>query len=147
MVGIGVIGYGYWGPNLVRNFLDVPRASVVGVCDARPERLLEAHRRHPGLLVTPHHRDLLRHPDVAAVAIATPVSTHYPLAMEALRAGKHVLVEKPLAASSDQADRLAQAACAAGRVLLVDHTFLYTGAVRKIRELVDRGELGDLYYY
>src|SRR5262249_37386475 len=136
MIGVGVIGYGYWGPNLVRNFQEVDGARVVAVCDLHSERLRQAQRRYPGLPATTDHRDLLARADVDAVAIATPVATHFPLALAALRAGKHVLVEKPLAASPDQACRLIDEAQRAGRVLLVDHTFLYTGAVRKIRELI-----------
>jgi predicted dehydrogenase len=147
MIGIGVVGYGYWGPNLVRNFQEVNGARVVGVCDLRPERLDEVRRRYPGALATDSARELIGHPDVDAVAIATPVSTHYPLALAALRAGKHVLVEKPLASSAEQASRLIDEADRRKRVLLVDHTFLYTGAVRKIRELIEQGELGEIYYY
>jgi predicted dehydrogenase len=103
--------------------------------------------RHPGVRVTEAFRELLEAPDVDAVAIATPVSTHFELALQALEAGKHVLVEKPMAASSEQVLQLIEAAEAADRTLMVDHTFVYTGAVRKIRQLVDDGSLGDLYYY
>lgn len=147
MLGIGIIGYGYWGPNLVRNFQEAKGARVVSVCDLHPDRQGEVKRRSPSVHVTSDFQELLKRPDIDAVAIATPVSSHFPLALAALRAGKHVLVEKPLAASVDQASRLIDQAERSNRVLLVDHTFLYTGAVRKIRELVDDGELGDLYYY
>lgn len=147
MVRIGVVGYGYWGPNVVRNFAETPGAQVVAVSDRRGERLQLALARHPGVKVSEDHRELVDDPGIDAVAIATPVSTHFEIAMRALRAGKHVLVEKPIAASADEAQRLVEAADAAGRTLMVDHTFVYTGAVRKIRELVDDGSLGDLYYY
>jgi predicted dehydrogenase len=147
MVRIGVIGYGYWGPNIVRNFSETQGAQVVCVSDRRVDRLKLAQARHPSVKVTEAHRQLIEDPDVDAVAIATPVSTHFELAMAALKAGKHVLVEKPMAGSAEQAARLVEAADAAGRVLMVDHTFVYTGAVRKIRQLVDDGSLGDLYYY
>ncbi len=147
MIGIGVIGYGYWGPNLVRNFTDAPGSRVVTVSDLRPERVRAAQQRYPALNAVRDHREVLDDPMVNAVAIATPVSTHYDLTIEALRAGKHVLVEKPLAATVEQAQRMIDEAQRLERVLMVDHTFIYTGAVRKIRELVDAGRLGPLYYY
>jgi predicted dehydrogenase len=147
MIRIGVIGYGYWGPNLVRNFFETPGAQVVAVSDLRPERLRLAQARHPTIRVTESHRDLIEDPAIDAVVIATPVSTHHDLALAALQAGKHVLVEKPLASSSEQVRRLLDAAERARRVLMVDHTFVYTAAVRKVREYVDDGEIGDVYYY
>ena len=147
MIQVGVIGYGYWGPNLVRNFAEVTGSRVVAVCDLRSERLAQARTRYPAIETTTDYRDLLANPGVDAIAIATPVSTHFELAMQALQAGKHVLVEKPLTATSEQAVRLIEEADRRNRVLMVDHTFVYTGAVRKIRELVASNELGDLYYY
>ena len=147
MIGIGVIGYGYWGPNLVRNFAECPDAAVRVVCDQRPERLALAARRYPGVKTTSSPSDLCADPTVDAVVIATPVDRHFDLALEALRAGKHVLVEKPMAASSDLAARLIDEAASRRLVLMVDHTFVYTGAVRKMRELTQAGELGDIYYY
>ena len=147
MIGVGVIGYGYWGPNLVRNFAEAPGARLVGVSDVRAERLDHARRRYPGAIATENYSELLSSPDIQAIAIATPVSTHFSIAMEALRAGKHVLVEKPLAASSDEASRLIDEAARRNLVLMVDHTFVYTGAVRKIREMITTGALGDIYYY
>jgi predicted dehydrogenase len=147
MIGIGVIGYGYWGPNLVRNFAEAPGARLVSVCDARAGRLVEARRRYPFVQTTERYQELLTDPSVDAVAIATPVSTHFALAIEALRSDKHVLVEKPLASTSEQATQLIDEAARRNRVLMVDHTFVYTGAVRKIRELVTQGALGDIYYY
>jgi predicted dehydrogenase len=147
MIGIGVVGYGYWGPNLVRNFAEVPGCRVVTVCDLRPERLALVRARYPGVETTTNFQDLGSNPNVDAIAIATPVSTHFDLAWWALQAGKHVLVEKPLTATSGQALRLIDEANRRSLVLMVDHTFIYTGAVRKIKELVDEGHLGELYYY
>lgn len=147
MIGVGVIGYGYWGPNLVRNFADRPDARVTVVADRRPERLEEVQRRYPTVRVTAEASDLIADPAVDAVVIATPVALHFDLATAALRAGKHVLVEKPIASTSDEASRLIDEAARRRLVLMVDHTFVYTGAVQKMRELVRTGELGDLYYY
>lgn len=147
MIGIGVIGYGYWGPNLVRNFAEAPGASLAGISDMRSERLDQARRRYPTALLTQHASELLANSSVDAIAIATPVSTHFDLAMAALKSDKHVLVEKPLASTSEQALRLIDEAEKRKRVLMVDHTFVYTGAVRKIHEMIAGGSLGDIYYY
>jgi len=147
MIGIGVVGYGYWGPNLVRNFADLPGVRVVAVSDLSRERLALVEARYPTIRTTTEYRDVLDDPAVDAIVIATPVRTHFALAMHALQRGKHVLVEKPLAASVEEGERLVEEAARLGRVLMVDHTFLYTGAVRKIKELLDRHELGQLYYY
>ena len=147
MIRIGVIGYGYWGPNLVRNFSDLTDARVAVVCDRRPDRLAQVERRYPGTRVTTDPYDLIADPLVDAVVIATPVTFHFALANSALRAGKHVLVEKPIASTSEEASRLIDEAARRRLVLMVDHTFVYTGAVQKIRALVDGGELGDIYYY
>lgn len=147
MIGIGVIGYGYWGPNLVRNFMEAPYSTVVGVADLRQERLAEAQSRYPSIKFTKNPVDLFADPAINAIAIATPVTSHFELAMQALKAGKHVLVEKPLALSSDRAERLIEEAARRKLVLMVDHTFVYTGAVRKIREMVEGGALGNIYYY
>ncbi|TMF08235.1 MAG: Gfo/Idh/MocA family oxidoreductase, partial [Chloroflexi bacterium] len=146
-VRVGVIGYGYWGPNLVRNFGETPGAQVWSVSDTRPELLSQAHARYPAISVTTDSHALIADPAIDAVVIMTPVSTHFDLALEALQAGKHVLVAKPIATSSEQATRLIDEAQARGLVLMVDHTFIYTGAVRRIKELVDSGSLGRLYYY
>ena len=146
-IGIGVVGYGYWGPNLVRNFADIDRCRVAAVCDLDEARLAHASRRYPGISATTDARALIANPAVDAVVIAAPVSAHFDLARAALEAGKHVLVEKPLTSTAEQAERLIEIAAARSRVLMVDHTFVYTGAVRKIRELVAKGELGDIYYY
>jgi predicted dehydrogenase len=147
MIGIGVIGYGYWGPNLVRNFADLPGARVVAVSDLRAERLAQLCGRYPEITRTTDYRDVLANPAVDAVVIATPVGTHFTLAMQALQCGKHVLVEKPLAASVEEGERLVEEAARRDLILMVDHTFLYTGAVRKIKELMDDRQLGRLYYY
>ena len=147
MIRVGVIGYGYWGPNLVRNFAETPGSQVAAVSDLRPDRLEIAKRRFPGISVTTSHRELLSDTSIDVVAISTPVSTHFDLAMQALRAGKHVLVEKPLTATSEDAIRLIEESERQKRILMVDHTFAYTSAVRKIRELVSNGEIGKVYYY
>jgi predicted dehydrogenase len=147
MIGIGIVGYGYWGPNLLRNFADVDGCRVVGVSDLSSKRLAAARSRHPGIETFTDCFELIRDPRVDAIAIATPVSSHFELAMAALRAGKHVLVEKPMTATSEEAQCLVDEAARRRLVLAVDHTFVYTSAVRKMRELVDSGELGDIYYY
>ena len=147
MIGIGVIGYGYWGPNLVRNFVEVPDASVVSVSDLNPKRLELVRSRYPSVETTTDLSELLTDSRIDAIAIATPVSTHFELALRALRAGKHVLVEKPMATTSEQVLRLVEEATRRNLVLMVDHTFVYTGAVRKIKELVTSHHLGDIYYY
>jgi predicted dehydrogenase len=147
MIGVGVVGYGYWGPNLVRNFAEASETRVVGVSDLRPHRLALAQHRYPAIQITEDYQTLLANPDVDAVAISTPVSTHYPLAIQALQAGKHVLVEKPLASSSAQAESLIEEADRRKLVLMVDHSFVYTGAIRKIGEIIRSGSVGDLLYY
>ena len=147
MIRVGVVGYGYWGPNLVRNFSDVAGCEVASVCDLSPERRALAARRHPSIVTTADPEDLIRDPNVDAVIIATPVSSHFELGMRALAAGKHVWVEKPLALNVSQASRLVEQADRTGRTLLVDHTFAYTPAVRKIRDLVASDALGQIYYY
>ena len=147
MIYIGVIGYGYWGPNLVRNFVESPDTQVIAVADMKSDRLQLAARRYPGIETAHDYRELLKNPKIDAVAISTPVSTHFHLAMEALQAGKHVLVEKPMTADSDQAMRLIDEAARRNLVLMVDHTFVYTGAVRKMRDLINTSALGEIYYY
>src|SRR5437660_6050630 len=134
-------------PTRVRNLGETPGAQVWSVRDTRPELLSQAHARYPAISVTTDSHALIADPAIDAVVIMTPVSTHFDLALEALQAGKHVLVAKPIATSSEQATRLIDEAQARGLVLMVDHTFIYTGAVRRIKELVDSGTLGRLYYY
>lgn len=147
MLNLGVIGYGYWGPNLVRNFMEIPGARVAMVSDLDAQRLARVTARYPTVQTTRDAGELIRNPAVDAVVVATPVSTHAELALRALRAGKHVLVEKPMAASSADARRMIAAAARHQRVLMVDHTFVYTGAVRRMRELIASRALGEIYYY
>jgi predicted dehydrogenase len=146
MIHIAVIGYGYWGPNLVRNFASVEGASVAVVCDLSPQRLGESKLRYPYLETTTEFCTVLDNPAIDAVAIATPVRTHYEFARKALEHGKHVLVEKPIAASVAEAECLLDLAAKRDLRLMVNHTFIYTGAVRKMKEIVASGTLGDLYY-
>jgi predicted dehydrogenase len=144
---VGVIGCGYWGPNLIRNFVENEASRLAWVCDTDERRLAEMARRYPLARATPNYRQLLADPDLDAVVIVTPAATHYPFAREALAAGKHVLIEKPLTKCAREAEELIRLADERGRTLMVDHTFVYTGAVRKIKEIVAGGELGDLLYF
>jgi predicted dehydrogenase len=141
----GVIGCGYWGPKLARNFHDMPEAELSWVADFRPDRLAHMQELYPDIQATHDYRDILAS-DVDAVVIATPVSTHHPLAMEALRAGKHVLIEKPLAATAAQAVEIAETADYLGLAAMVGHTFQYNPAVNLVRDLIAAGELGRVYY-
>jgi predicted dehydrogenase len=143
---LGVIGYGYWGPNLVRNFATNPRTKVLAIAEPQASRRQVAAINHPQLPSVEDAAALIANPEIDAVAIATPIHTHHALAKAALAAGKHVLVEKPLTASVAEAEELVLLAQRAGRVLMVDHTFVYTSAVRKIRDLVASGELGRVLY-
>jgi len=147
MIKVGVIGYGYWGPNLVRNFADNTATAIAGVADTRADRVALAQRRYPGIQAATDYRELLANPGIDAIAISTPVSSHYTLALAALQAGKHVLIEKPLTTNSEDGQRLIDEAERRRLVLMVDHTFVYTPAVRKIQELVASGSLGDIYYF
>jgi predicted dehydrogenase len=147
MIRIGVIGYGYWGPNIVRNLQGLDLAQITAICDRSPGARERALRAYPcGEVISDAH-EILSSPNIDAVAIITPVWTHFELAKEALENGKHVFVEKPFASSSNQAEQLIELAEKKNLRIMVDHTFLFTGAVRKIRQLIDQGELGDLYYY
>jgi predicted dehydrogenase len=146
-IQVGVIGCGYWGPNLVRNFAGIEGFDLKVVADLRQERLELVRRRYPAVQTTTNTWEVLAAPEIDAVAIATPVSTHFELAREALLQGKHVLLEKPMSAMAVEARELVHLARAAGLTLLVDHTFIYTGAVRKIREIIDSGELGEVLYF
>ena len=147
VLNIGVIGYGYWGPNLVRNFSELTDARVHTVADLNPKALETVARRYPATKVTSDAMAMIRDPEIDAVAIATPVSTHFSLAMAALRAGKHVWLEKPMTETSLQARALIDEAQKRGLTLHVDHTFVYTGPVKKMREMVQKGELGKTLYY
>jgi predicted dehydrogenase len=143
---IGVVGYGYWGPNLVRNFHELEGVNVKWVADMRPERRALAQRRYPGLQATESADDIFADPEVDAVVVATPVRSHYALAKAALERGKHVLLEKPMTPTAAEGEELIELADRSGLVLMVDHTFIYTGAVRKMKELIDSGDLGELLY-
>jgi len=145
-VGVGIIGCGYWGPNLVRNFARQDQGSVVAVCDAQLERAERAGAGTGAELITTDSSRLIARPDVDLVVVATPSRTHYRLAREAIAAGKHVLIMKPMTTRVDEAEELVTLAQANGVLLAVDHTFVYTGAVRKMRSMVESGELGDIYY-
>jgi predicted dehydrogenase len=147
MINVGVIGFGYWGPNLVRNFASSDRTKVVAVCDLDPKRLAVVARSYPGARTTTDVNEIFAAADIDAVAIATPVHFHYELALAALQAGKHVLVEKPVTDNAPHARRLIEEAARRKLVLMVDHTFIYTPAVQKMRDLVQSGELGEIYYY
>lgn len=147
MIGLGVVGCGYWGANLMRNLVTHDEATVVGICDLSRQRLDDILSRHPKVRPYLHYRDLIADPEVDAVVVATPAGTHFPVAMESLKAGKHVLVAKPLATSSEEARRLDEVASKRRLTLMVGHTFVYSGAVRRIRQILAAGELGDLLYY
>ena len=141
-----VVGLGYWGPNLVRVLHEIPEAAPVAVCDLSEARLAKIGTRYPALELTQNYDDLLDDPDVEAVAIATSVSTHYPLALAALDAGKHVFIEKPMAGSSAEAEHLTTVAAENELTLMPGHTFLYSPPVNIVRELIRSGELGDIYF-
>ncbi len=147
MIRVGVIGFGYWGPHIVRNFNIADKSEVVIVCDQRAEALRRVLQTYPHLTTTNNSVDVLTSPEVDVVAVVTPVWTHFELAKAALNNGKHVFVEKPFTFSSAQAEELVNLAERKRRLIMVDHTFLFTGAVKKIRQLVSDGTLGNLYYY
>ena len=146
-VRVGVIGYGYWGPNIVRNFAALDNCQMVAVCDKNPAALKRASKGYPGVHVTSDFSDVLRSPDIDAIAVVTPVWTHFELAKAALENGKHVFVEKPFTSNARQAEQLIELAERKNLRIMVDHTFLFSGAVRKVRDLVDQGALGPLYYF
>jgi predicted dehydrogenase len=145
-VRVGVVGFGYWGPNLVRNFAESPLFDVAYLCDLRSDALKSIAERYPEIKCTTRFEDVLRDGDVDAVAIATPVATHYALAMSALAAGKHVFVEKPLATSSEQVLELTRQAETNDLVLMPGHTFVYSPPVTAIKRIIDSGELGEIYF-
>jgi predicted dehydrogenase len=147
LVRVGVIGYGYWGPNIVRNIAGIDQCQLTAICDTNPSALKRAGRIYPGVPLTADISAVLNSPDIDAVAVVTPVWTHYDLAKAALENGKHVFVEKPFTSTSAQAEALIELAARKNLQIMVDHTFLFGGAVRKIRELVDDGTLGPLYYF
>lgn len=147
MLRMGVIGYGYWGPNIVRNFTTADGSTVSMVCDMNPQNLKKVKKTYPQINVTDDIDALIKNKEVDAVAIATPVFTHHALAKKALEAGKSVFLEKPFTYKVSEAENLVELAAKKKLKLMVDHTFLYTGAVRKIRQLIDDGTLGNLYYF
>src|SRR5271156_661750 len=147
MIRFGVIGYGYWGPNIVRNFHGQDGSHVVAVCDKNPKSLQRVQQAYPDIRTTDECKDLLTATDIDAIAIVTPVWTHFDLAKAALENGKHVFVEKPFTSTVAQAEELIELAERKKLKIMVDHTFLFTGAVKRMKELIDDGTLGDLYYY
>jgi predicted dehydrogenase len=147
MIGIGVVGYGYWGPNLARCANDADETFLAAIADTSMDALAKAHKRYPQVQGFQNWRDLISNPVVDAVAIATPVHSHFEIALAALKAGKHVLVEKPMTKTSWEAAILIEEAARRDLTLMVDHTFVYTPAVRKIHDLIEQGIVGDLYYY
>jgi predicted dehydrogenase len=143
---IAVIGYGYWGPNLVRNFCSLPGVSIRAVCDKSQDRLAHLGKLYPDIERTTDFSGILQNPSIDMVVLATPVSTHHPIAMKCLEKGKHVFVEKPLAKSSSECREMIRLADEKSLTLMVGHTFIYTQTVRKIKEIVDSGEIGEVMY-
>lgn len=146
-VNFGVIGYGYWGPNVVRNLASLEGSQVLQIAEMSPAAQARARKAYPGVQVTADSSELIRSPDIDAVAVITPVWTHYDLAKAALENGKHVFVEKPFTSNTAQGEELIAIAQKKNLRIMVDHTFLFTGAVRKISQLLREGALGRLYYY
>ena len=147
MINIGVVGCGYWGPNIVRNFNAVNDAKVISVCDKNSKVLRNIQNTYPSIQTTSDFNEIITCPGIDAVAIVTPVFTHFELAKKALQNGKHIFVEKPFTATVAQAEKLIELADKKNLKIMVDHTFLFTGAVSKIKEIVDNGDLGNLYYF
>jgi predicted dehydrogenase len=145
-INVAVVGYGYWGPNIVRNVMERPELGFWGLCELSPDRASKFSARYPGVRISDSFEAMLADPTLDAVSIATPPKTHYPLAKQALEAGKHVLVEKPLATNSADAIELVELAERRGLVIMPGHTFLYSPAVNKVRSLIDSGELGEVYF-
>jgi predicted dehydrogenase len=146
-MNFGVIGYGYWGPNVARNLASLDGAHLTAIAEMSPSARQRAQKAFPGLHVTADACEVIKSPNVDAIAVITPVWTHYELAKAALEAGKHVFVEKPFTSTTQQAEELIELAARKNLKIMVDHTFLFTGAVRKIRQLVNDGTLGKLFYY
>ena len=147
VIRVGVIGYGYWGPNIVRNFHGQEHSRVVRICDKSPESVRRVQQSYPEMDVTGDIDEVVKATDIDVVAIVTPVHTHFDLAKTALENGKHVFVEKPFTCTSAQAEILIELAERKNLKIMVDHTFLFTGVVKRMRQLIDDGVLGDLYYY
>ncbi|PWB39050.1 MAG: oxidoreductase [Parcubacteria group bacterium] len=146
-VNIALVGVGYWGPNLLRNFFQLDSVSVLAVCDLKQENLDKMKKFYPAVNFTKNYEDLINNPEIEAIVIATPVHSHFALASKALENNKHVLLEKPMTSTAQEAQRLIDLAKAKNKILMVDHTFLYTGAIKKIKEMIVNNELGDLYYF
>jgi len=142
-----VIGYGYWGPNIVRNLMSVEGSQVMAIAEINPQARLRAQKAYPDVKVVADASEVITSPDIDAIAVISPVWTHYELTKAALQNGKHVFVEKPFTSTSDQGEELVDLAARKHLKIMVDHTFLFTGAVKKIRHLLDEGALGNLYYY
>ncbi len=147
MINVGVVGVGYWGPNIIRNFHAHPGTNVKMCADLNKKRLDYINSNFPVIKTTTDYKEILQDNDIDLVAVCTPVFSHYEIAKAALGAGKHVLIEKPMTSTSVQAEELLDIAEKKGLRVFVDHTFLFTGAVRKMKEVIDNGELGDLYYF
>jgi len=147
MVKFGVVGYGYWGPNIVRNLSQLEDVELVAVCDKSPASRRRVKKAHPHVNVVADPAELMSSPEIDAIAVITPVWTHYELAKTALEHGKHVFVEKPFTSNTAQAEELIDLAARKNLKIMVDHTFLFNGAVKKIKRLLQEGELGKLYYY
>lgn len=145
-IKIGVVGAGYWGPNIIRNFYQIPASEMAMCCDLNKKRLTHMGNLYPGVKTTTNYDEVVGDPSIDAVAVCTHVSAHYPLAKRALEAGKHVLVEKPFTAKVDEAEELVELARKYGKVLMVDHTFEYTAGVNKMKEIIQSGLLGDVLY-
>ncbi len=146
MKRIGVIGYGYWGPNIVRNFSRLSGCSVSWVCDINPKTLGTISHAYPTISTTTDYQDILKDVKVDAVVIVTPISTHFALAREALQKGKHVLIEKPMTFTPGESRILVSLAKKKKRIIMVDHTYIYTPAIRKLKSIIDSGDLGKIYY-
>lgn len=146
-INIAIVGVGYWGPNLVRNFFQVNDVNVCLVCDRDPKRLELIKKNYPTIQTTQQFKDVLKNPEIQAVAIALPTKYHYQAVKQCLLAGKHVWVEKPMTSNSREAEELVKIAKEKERILMVDHTFIYSGAIQKIKELIDKDELGKIHYF
>ncbi len=146
-IKVGLVGYGYWGPNLLRNFHETEGLEVTRCVDLRPERRDAVSKRYPTVQVSADADEILSDSEIDAVVLATPVFTHHELAKRALEADKHVLVEKPMTRTVKEAEELIKLAEKKNLILMVDHTFVYTGAVRRMKEIIEAGELGELYYF
>ena len=146
MIRIGIIGYGYWGPNLVRNFMNVEGCTVSHICDLDIKKLEIAKKKYPSINTTNSIDQVFENSEIDAIVIATPVSTHYDLALKALESNKHILVEKPLTNNVEQAQILGKKANDKNKILMIDHTYLYTPAIQKIKELIDSDSLGEIQY-